>query len=563
MLIYNYQKEFVGIDEDDLKALGFSDLLQLRNEAADFADLFVKTPGFVHNFKHVHWIDFITCAEGSEDAKVIIHIKGQNFRATIDIETVYLVDNPSQKAYLINLINLRLLTNNENERVSSDVLEKSVPKVSTENSAIFKVADSEPIIHEDRTIEQEQLEVTPDPYEKEDIDNFDELNTSPNVIKDIYEDAPIDLGDDLLEIGEPEEVLSEVDENRDIEIEEVQGIKSTPVVTQSLNVGSDYKYDPQLASDELGLPLDLIEEFIEDFISQAIEFKERLYVSLAEGNMNDLKILSHKLKGVAANLRVEDAFEVLTTINISTDIEVIKINLDTLYVIIAQLSGKSLDSAEEEVPSNKNEEDTEDDDLVLSFKDDFIEDSPTEEKIENSDIPQKIEMPELADDDFLAIDVDSTAPEKLDEDIELDELKEFISKEIELDTEEEPEEELSLIEELEIDDEVIEEDSKPLYDKTLIANEIGIDTQSFNDLFKDFIKESDSICDEFNESIEQNDSVAWRKTAIKLKGMSDNMRVHDFTTELESIIQTKDSNVAKEAVNIINTKLKKISGMEA
>ena len=65
MLIYNYQKEFVGIDESDLKALGFSDLAQLRSESADFANFFVKTPGFVHNFKHVHWIDFVTCADGN------------------------------------------------------------------------------------------------------------------------------------------------------------------------------------------------------------------------------------------------------------------------------------------------------------------------------------------------------------------------------------------------------------------------------------------------------------------------------------------------------------------
>ena len=61
MLIYNYKKEFLGIDENDLTALGLSNLADLRAEAADFADLFVKTPGFIHNFKHVHWIDYIVC----------------------------------------------------------------------------------------------------------------------------------------------------------------------------------------------------------------------------------------------------------------------------------------------------------------------------------------------------------------------------------------------------------------------------------------------------------------------------------------------------------------------
>ena len=55
-------------------------------------------------------------------------------------------------------------------------------------------------------------------------------------------------------------------------------------------------------------------------------------------------------------IRIEDAFEVLTTINTSTNDDEIKMNLDTLYIIIAQLSGKALESVEEEVPSNDKKE---------------------------------------------------------------------------------------------------------------------------------------------------------------------------------------------------------------
>lgn len=78
MLIYNYKKEFLGIDESDLELLGLSNLADLRAEAADFADLFVKTPGFIHNFKHVHWIDYITCNDSGVESKAIIHIKNKN-----------------------------------------------------------------------------------------------------------------------------------------------------------------------------------------------------------------------------------------------------------------------------------------------------------------------------------------------------------------------------------------------------------------------------------------------------------------------------------------------------
>ena len=38
----------------------------------------------------------------------------------------------------------------------------------------------------------------------------------------------------------------------------------------NLHVSKDYVYNPQVASDELGLPVDLIEEFIGDFIQPII-----------------------------------------------------------------------------------------------------------------------------------------------------------------------------------------------------------------------------------------------------------------------------------------------------
>ena len=67
----NNKKEFIGIDEQDLNALGFTTLLELQNEADDFADLFIKEPGFVHNFTHVNWIDFVECADPAEGSKVL------------------------------------------------------------------------------------------------------------------------------------------------------------------------------------------------------------------------------------------------------------------------------------------------------------------------------------------------------------------------------------------------------------------------------------------------------------------------------------------------------------
>ncbi|MFT7004669.1 MAG: HPt (histidine-containing phosphotransfer) domain-containing protein [Sulfurimonas sp.] len=547
MLIYNYQKEFLGIDESDLKALGFSNLSELRRESANFADLFVKTPGFVHNFKHVHWIDFVTCAEGSEDSKVIIHANGKNFRAVLDIKIAYLVDNPTQKAFLINLMSLRALTHKENEQVAGDILEKPATRTSTQTTAIFNTPDfkdDKQENFEEEVKEVQEIEITDDPYEISTIEALYELDTSPKIIEDIYEDAPIDLGDDLLNIDEGE---VNFDEPNDTDLQQQEEEVVSPYL-EVAHTSLDYVYNPHLASDELGLPVDLIEEFIQDFVSQAEEFKDELYTSLHDAKIDNVKILSHKLKGVAANLRIEDAFEVLSTINTSNDTDEIKSNMDIFYSIVSKLAGKEVKIPEimniiEEVQEVKETEKEipntiEDDDLVLSFKDD-TEDSELQE-IESIEVPKKIEMPELADDYFVSED-------DMKEELEIQEIS--LNKD-----------EVQTIENLE--KEHIVPPSQSTFSKSLAAAEIGIDDESFDSLFQDYLIEGNNTCHQINEAIEKNNPQEWAQTAIRLKGMSDNMRINDFTKELETIINTQNYNVAKENLNSIDTKLKKISRVE-
>jgi len=509
MLIYNHKKEFFGIDEDDLQTLGFSNLGELRAETSDFADLFVKSPGFVHNFKHVHWIDFITCAESSEDAKVIIHANGKSFKSILDVKTTYLVDNPTEKAFLINLVNLRELTHNENDQVASDILERPTPKAPIKTNTINK------------TPVEEKVEVAHDPYETTTEETISDVKPNLNIIKDDYEDISIDLEDNYLELDEIEDNFTEDKVETETLPQESTPSEQEPVTAtqpvieaQILNVGVDYRYNPQVASDELGLPVDLIEEFIEDFISQAHEFKDDLYIALNEDDFDNVKILSHKLKGVAANLRIEDALEVLTTINTSDDFDVIKMNMDTFYLLIDKLSGKTphAEKIVEEEDTQLELVNDEDDDLILSFKD--IEEEPN---------------------------------------LELDELQE-------LKIEEEPNIEAEEIVELETQEN--SDDFEFNYNKTTVANEIGIDSQSFDELFKDYLVEGENSCIAIDKAIEENNSDLWRNIALKFKGMSDNMRIHDYVEELESIIHTQDTQIAKLALEQISAKLNVISSKE-
>ena len=515
MLIYNYQKEFLGIDEKDLHTLGFNSFEELRAEVSDFADLFVKTPGYVHNFKHVHWIDFVNYADPAEELKVLISVNAKTFRAKLSISPLYLIDNPSSPAYMVHLNSLHLLSKSENENLSTEVFERELPKVEPQQAKTFTAPAPQKEEHVAAPAAKaapfqaaEHLSPPTPPAEEEDeliLDVFEEEENLPQT-----EAAPTTSTETA-----PQERQEQAS----------PAPKETP---QEQAWDNGYRYDPHVASKELGLPLDLIEEFIQDFIAQAKEFQPDIYNSIEEGDVDNVKILSHKLKGVAANLRIEDAHEVLSAVSATSDMDIIHENLDTFYKIIAKLAGEAPTETVTETAQASAApvpEENEEEELTLDFKDDDISLSD----IKDEDVPDKIEIPELADDDFL-----SFKDEEFTQTIE-------------------EEKEPSITSEPSITDEKIS------FSRAEAAKEIGIDEESFSELFDDFIQESKSIVEKMNSAVENDDLQKCRNEAIKLKGMSDNMRFHQLADELENLIHTQEKSSVTEILKKIDTAITTIS----
>jgi len=555
MLIYNFEKNFLGIDEHDLRVLGFQDFASLRAEAADFADLFVKTPGYIHNFKHVHWIDFIACAESNEDSKVIIHANNRTFKCTLDLKTIYLIDNPSAKAFTITLQNLRELNNNENKDISNDILEKPT-SINTQEAVAIDIISKTPT-----TVKP----VKKDPYEINiEEDAFDQP-TESGIIDDIYEENDVveldtteetELDTEDLQVDEEPEIET-AENDFELDIDVYQTVAKEEEEEEEEPYESSYIYDPNVASNELGLPVDLIEEFIQDFITQAKEFKDDLYLASETSDIDKLKIQSHKLKGVAANLRIEDAFNVLTVINSSTDINEIQKNLNIFYKIIANLAGEksqnlkptaTLKINESELPPvQKNEyEEKDNEELLIDFKDELnIE--PFTPKEESTSY----------EDDFILEFKDDSATD-LYVDHEEKNLEESLTEGIEdIFLEEETTESLN-------QPEIVQETKQEFhYDKKIAADTIGLDIETFNELFLDYIEGCKVSSTEIAKAIEKDDYKTWRMNAIQIKGMSDNMRVDDFATSLEIIMSTTEQTTARKALEDVDLLIKKISEMGA
>jgi len=545
MLIYNYQKEFLGIEEKDLKILGFATLADLKAEVNDFADLFVKTPGYVHNFKHVHWIDFIAYADEGEEAKVLINVNAKTFTAKLGLNKAYLADNPSVPAYMIHLHGLRSLSSDETQNLSAGVLDRELPEVAPHEPATI-IPSASPTITEVATpkqtllVEPETTITTPATTYKE------ELNLTEQTKEEDFSDLSIDIDESIFQ--DDEDMLNEVAVEQEViptQTKTKVATQASPSATKAAQnlANSGFVYDPNIASRELGLPLDLIEEFIQDFILQAQEFKPKIYTSLDEGDIDNVKILAHKLKGVAANLRVEDAHEVLSSVSATSDAGVIRENIDAFYIIMQRLAG------EEELPETHlaSQEEvqelttTEDDRLDISFDDE----NDNTLQISDEEVPLQIDIPELADDDFYQQDLL----------LQKDEPQEI--------PQEESFEALEIKETERIDQKNDEGTPSLSYSKEAVAAQIGLSIEDFNELFADFEKESLATLSKMREAVEAEDFTTMKSEALKLKGMSDNMRLEAFTDELTKVVHSTQKEEIIHSIDLLEKQLIQISAVGA
>lgn len=83
------------------------------------------------------------------------------------------------------------------------------------------------------------------------------------------------------------------------------------------------EFDPNVAAESLGLPTELISEFVNDFVEQAKESKEIFDSAYAQKDITTIKETAHKLKGAAANLRIEPIATKLEELQHNDDLDAV------------------------------------------------------------------------------------------------------------------------------------------------------------------------------------------------------------------------------------------------
>jgi hypothetical protein len=520
VLFYNHKQEFIGIDEEGLRLLNYVTIEDLLKVCSDVADLFAKEPGYIHNFKSFGWIDFLLHAD-SDARSAIVHGNGRTFSCTLQVSTLFLAANPSENGYIIDMLHVQSISGNEikaqpaAQKPKPPIFETPIPKEAT--SSVLPNYDH----------------ITPTPLVEPtvlDVPSYNELDVANEPLDDLYANLSLPLSDEELdkEFVIPEEpdsfefetasepiVQSEPKIDRQMP-EDIKYSKAEKEFIDTLKVDKSYRFDPSVAAKELGLPADLIQEFIGDFILQADEFKEELFEAALKGDMNNLKILSHKLKGVAANLRIEDAFETLSVINTSNEPIEIEANLKYFYSIIEKLGGKepsAIDTFED------SSYDTPMSDPDLSSGDDGI----------YSFSPKESEPPMVH-------------KEKLRPTINLDE--EFV---------------IEPLEEQPLEESTPAEIIQPLhYDKSFVSGQLGIEYDFFDELIDEYKHDALRAGQEITAAIGAFDTHAWKKTAVELKGISDNLRLSEISDELAILSQTNDAQEANKASKRLNSFLEQL-----
>jgi len=587
VLIYNYKKELVGIDDETLHHLGYATLASFLDEHSDVAELFVKKPGFIHNFQNFPWIDFVLHAD-AEDTKAIIENGDKHFSCSIDITPIFLTDAPDQEGYIVHLKHIRSLRGGEMPEFTRETSTVSAPGTPSEPQApaapeqpSMLQLDEEEIVTPAPSMTQTEPTVLsePDILDIPDIPDIElpELNPDGSIAElDVFADTP-NIPD---QPTAPSAAASAPSAERPMLGDYIN--KEEASFLENLKTPSDYQYDPHVAADELGLPVELIEEFIGDFIQQAHEFQKDLFDATLKEDFDEVHVLSHKLKGVAANLRIEDAFEVLSIINGSHDAVEIEANLKQFYRIIAKMEGKEVPDFAELEPQGSLQtalDDHEDDDIYdigLLLGDQ----KPTAKAPHPGAGEPPAEEPSgtvSSDKEVLPTTEEEPAPLSTFDDDE--ELVMFESEE-ELPTLEETrnfeEEFLPIVEEKNASESPLpkahEEESQPpakvepappleagskeehaaaaeaetlRYDRHKAALELGIKEAFVHDLVSEFRNDAAAKRDTLLTAAKQGDFRTLKAFAFEFKGLADNLRIVQLSDSLAQLLHQDDSAAAQ------------------
>jgi len=142
----------------------------------------------------------------------------------------------------------------------------------------------------------------------------------------IDEDIPEVIEEEKIELFETPEIINEPVSLKDMKSQKISKEKSFGTISLEDIKPKHFDFQLEEAANDLSLPVELIEEFVHDFIDQAHTETKKMLNAYEEGDLDTIQKIGHLLKGAASNLRINPLSDTLYKIQFCEDAN----NLETL-----------------------------------------------------------------------------------------------------------------------------------------------------------------------------------------------------------------------------------------
>jgi HPt (histidine-containing phosphotransfer) domain-containing protein len=342
---YNDDKELILADEAFIELLGFNSFKELRTSSTIDNLTFENKQIIIRQDYQTIISDFLhTEVYGKDEEFYLVELKNieiektkssSTFGLATNYQAIYLDVNKiseeiglsvnDYKLYLDSFIDQsiidekRLLEGNDKvvKNLSNLALTLKIPHI---NILLLKI---QKLSHRERMplIDQYYTKLVLLTLEKP--ENYEDGNQ-----KDIFEeDNNLDENKEEVLNARFSDLLKNIDEKSNKNL-----VQNPEIINEKLVENSNKQqifldnvpvlpisYSPQIAADELNLPVVLIEEFVDDFIEQARQDKDHLLTSYHQKDIENIHELGHKLKGAASNLRINELSDILEEIQFCSD----------------------------------------------------------------------------------------------------------------------------------------------------------------------------------------------------------------------------------------------------
>ncbi len=352
VILYDNNKQLIAISDKTLELLGFDSLEEFRSKVNDVAQLFLKRPGYVHDFKSFHWIDYcltnstvthraIIATKNGSELEVFINISPLNGLFTKTFYLVTLEPNTFEECFAPAFVSKSdtppQQTQPQKERSSEVTIEKkSFPKLNLQQISEELNLSEDIVLDFIKEFVNHAAEKVPQVNEALKKQDIKSLKNIIHTLRGVSANLRLKPAVEILakshgteEIQKLTQILQEfysyilfLADETGVQIKEniilynphQQPTSSkTEPVSHPKNEKTIEPHKVEEASKELGLSFEEYQNYLKELINE-------IKINLAYNNYTEL----HKLASFARNLYLQECAKYLDEVSVNQNPELVK-----------------------------------------------------------------------------------------------------------------------------------------------------------------------------------------------------------------------------------------------